>query len=126
MTNKNDSVKIAVACPSGHRLRGDSKLVGKTVECPKCETDFVFAPTLSRHPDAEKTVTDTGVMRILGDMGSLPPAPERQSVETRPCTRCGVAISESLAVCNHCNCYVGVMPSFMRSMGPGEGQRARA
>lgn len=126
MKNNDNAVKIAVACPSGHRLRGDSKLVGKTVTCPRCKTNFVFAPTTQRHPDAEKSVTDTGVMRILGDMGALPPAPERVEVKTRPCTRCGVAISESLAVCNHCNCYVGVMPSFMRQMGPADGQRYRA
>jgi hypothetical protein len=74
----------------------------------------VFAP---RKP-AEKengAVTDTGVMRILGDQ-PVPPPPSREPVATRPCSRCDVPVPESLAVCSHCNCYVGVMPTFLSQM----------
>ncbi|MGI9474858.1 MAG: hypothetical protein ACR2NZ_25230 [Rubripirellula sp.] len=123
MNQSKLETKITVACPSGHRLRGDATLEGKTVKCPKCASDFVFASAGQRKSASEAAVTDTGVMRILGDMGSLPPAPERVGASTRPCTRCGVAISESLAVCNHCNCYIGVMPTFLKQMNSPQSQR---
>jgi hypothetical protein len=61
-------------------------------------------------------VTDTGVMRILGDMAVTPHAEASPEVAHRPCSRCGVAIPETLSVCSHCNCYVGVMPSFMKQI----------
>ncbi len=117
--------KITVCCPSGHRLRGDQKFLGKTVKCPKCQVQFVFAPTPSSHAKSSlrasvvdnRQITDTGVMRILGDMGELVSAAgDQQSVETRPCSRCGTAVPENLAVCSYCNCYVGVMPAYMQRL----------
>jgi hypothetical protein len=54
-------------------------------------------------------------MRILGDVSQFPP-PLESSVAMRPCSRCGVPIPESAAVCSHCHCYVGVLPAFMQQM----------
>lgn len=152
-TTMNDvhvSTKITVTCPDGHRLRGGTLLVGKTVRCPKCHTEFVFAGNHQRagekrsvtdtgvlrilgempKPPAslsidermhrKQSVTDTGVMRILGDMPETP-RPASVAVPHRPCSRCGVPIPETLAVCNHCHCYVGVLPTFMRQLTPDEG-----
>lgn len=157
--------KITHLCPSGHRLSGGAELVGKTVKCPRCGAAFVFAPSaeapptspsapvnddrrvtdtrvmriLGDHPsppvssepappvNAEaKGFTDTGVMRILGDVSHLPPPPEeRQETPTRPCPRCEVPIPETAAVCEHCNCYVGVMPRFMSNLsGENPSQRS--
>lgn len=111
------SNKVAAVCPSGHKLRGDSSLVGKTVKCPRCEVEFVFALTFKPSPVVDaKEVTDTGVMRILGDMETVPPAPKRRANQDRPCTRCGTSVPETSAVCGHCNCYVGVLPSFLNEM----------
>jgi hypothetical protein len=114
MSHLDNQAKITMFCPSGHRVRGGAELVGHTVRCPKCHAEFVFAGE-NREPESKK-VTDTGVMRILGDLseGELPT--QDHEVPLRACSRCGVAIPESLTVCNHCNCYVGVMPSFMKQM----------
>lgn len=136
---------ITVSCPSGHRLRGGPEMIGKNVKCPRCKSPFAFVPTNSSDSD-HRAITDTGVMRILGDMPPLPvpsqpdPIDDRSvtdtgvmrilddvselspqakqptETKTRPCSRCGVAIHESLAVCPHCSCYIGVMPSFMEKM----------
>lgn len=153
MTQPNADTKISVSCPSGHRLRGGSELVGKQVRCPKCSTAFVFAPTASAsettRPHDSRSVTDTGVMRILGDMpkpvdapkqaspkirsmtdtgvmrilgdeSDLPSKPEQKAASPlRPCKRCGIAIQDSLAVCPHCSCYIGVMPTFLQQMTSG-------
>ncbi len=148
--NKPESrVKITVACPSGHRLRGGTNLVGKRVKCPKCNSEFVFAPTQpaesqnravtdtgvmrilgdapqSRPPATKsaksesRAVTDTGVMRILGNHSASPPM-QQPSVEMRRCPRCQVLTPESAAVCEHCNCYLGAMPTFLKQMqGTGD------
>ena len=121
-------------------------MVGQTVKCPKCQSEFVFAPTKSilsenrlvtdtgvvrilgdmpqpvpppeKPADSEKRgVTDTGVVRILSDVSQLPPqTPTHSTVAMRPCSRCNVPIPESETVCSHCNCYVGVMPTFLQQM----------
>ena len=66
---------ITVSCPSGHRLRGGFEMFGKNVKCPRCQAAFVFAPAKANDSD-HRAVTDTGVMRILGDMPQVtaPPA----------------------------------------------------
>lgn len=103
-------------------------MVGKPVRCPKCHEHFIFAPTApsrsGQSTGSEQPVTDTGVMRILGDM----PAPQpttKNEVAARPCSRCGNAIPETTAVCSHCNCYVGVLPTFLQALAH-EGQTERS
>ncbi|MGB0597806.1 MAG: hypothetical protein ACPGLY_14050 [Rubripirellula sp.] len=115
--------KAIVQCPSGHRLRGGAKLIGKIVKCPKCEVEFTFAePKPLRPPTASaaacnREITDTGVMRILNEMGELARVNiEPDSVESRPCTRCGTSVPENIAVCSYCNCYVGILPSYMQRL----------
>jgi hypothetical protein len=145
MNSTTTSTKITVTCPAGHRLRGGTLLIGKSVCCPKCHAEFVFAPSRSTSGDGRQ-VTDTGVMRILGEMPKReptmpfeePPSQKRAVTDTgvmrilgdqpeiskpasgavplRPCSRCGVHIPESMAVCDHCHCYVGVLPAFMRQL----------
>ena len=111
MKDKKLQETITLSCPNGHRLRGAATLVGKTVKCPRCRA--VFAITAP----APSTVTDTGVMRILGEV-PIPTEPtlNLNNVETQPCPRCGVAIDSGVTVCKHCNCYIGVLPSFMTDM----------
>lgn len=112
-----NGAKVTAVCPSGHKLRGNSELVGRPVKCPRCSCEFVFALTLDRAINTNtKKVTDTGVMRILGELSSLPPAPKSRQASERPCNRCGILIPEETAVCSHCNCYVGAMPTFLRQM----------
>ncbi|MDA9858391.1 hypothetical protein N9D23_09735 [Rubripirellula sp.] len=115
--------KVTVQCPSGHRLRGDTKLIGKIVKCPKCAVEFTFAEQKPTRPPAaspaasNREITDTGVMRILNEMGELARVNiEPDSVESRPCTRCGTSVPENIAVCSYCNCYVGILPSYMQRL----------
>lgn len=121
MSQVDNQTKITMSCPACHRVRGGANLVGHTVRCPKCQAEFVFAPARPE-PDSRK-VTDTGVMRILGDMSDSGMPVQGGEVPLRPCSRCGVAIPESLTVCSHCNCYVGVMPSFMKQITDSFPQR---
>ena len=113
--------KVTAACPSGHKLRGKPSLVGRTVKCPRCKAEFVFAMTFEASKASEsKEVTDTGVMRILGNMESVPPPPKRRVNTDRPCTRCGTSVPENTTVCGNCDCYVGVLPTFLNEMAPSE------
>lgn len=119
MMKTNSDTKITVCCPSGHRVRGDISFAGNTVRCPKCHTEFVFAPLKASTEDSP-AVTDTGVMRILGETPQLPPSPEKKVPTLKSCARCGVSISANSTVCGHCNCYVGVMPRFMEQLFPDD------
>lgn len=101
--------RIMCKCPRGHKLRGGVDLIGKSVRCPRCSEKFVFGY------EVRESVTDTAVCRILGDAPAAPPAPEKDPT-TRLCSRCGVATSAKISVCQHCNCYVGLMPDFMSSL----------
>lgn len=113
--------KVTAVCPSGHKVRGKSTLVGKTVRCPKCQLAFVFALTVKPSARTQaKEVTDTGVMRILGSMDAVPPAPKRRIRTERPCSRCGTAVPDNAAVCANCNCYLGVLPAFLSDMSNNE------
>ncbi len=107
-SNRNGEPRsIRVACPTGHQLRGDSTMIGKTISCPKCKERFVF--------QSDK-VTDTGVMRILGDAPSLENTDnQHMNSETRPCPRCSTSIAATAMVCRHCDCYVGSLPDFLTS-----------
>ncbi len=103
---------IAVECPNGHRLTGPASLVGRKVRCPKCAVSF----ELTLPP--KKSLTETGVLRLLGDVDPLPSPPEQPQVtkETKTCARCHHAISVHANVCEHCKCYVGAMPNFLTQM----------
>ncbi len=105
---------IAIECPNGHRLTGSADLVGRKVRCPKC------AVTFQLHLPERKTLTETGVMRLLGDVTPVPtpPDPEAQAHARtkRACPRCHELISVHANVCDHCKCYVGVMPHFLAQM----------
>ena len=66
---------IVVKCPTGHRLRGSVSLIGKQVACPECQTRFEIGQP------KKQSVTESGVMRILGDgPGELPPPPKHLSL----------------------------------------------
>jgi uncharacterized C2H2 Zn-finger protein len=124
MNDNTANSKITVSCPAGHRLRGDIQMAGNTVRCPKCSVEFVFAP-LKSDAAVNRAVTDTGVMRILGDSPELPPIPEKKMATDRPCPRCGILMSINASVCKHCNCYVGVMPRFMQDLLSKDSDAAR-
>ena len=94
---------VHIQCASGHRLKAGIHLRGKTLACPKCRTPVVI-------PQANDALSDTGLMRILGDVAPLP-APrtmaKTSTVKPRSCPRCGLEVSQDRSVCRHCNCFVG-------------------
>ncbi len=110
MTNET-AEQMTCRCPRGHKLRGKAEMVGKTVRCPRCSEKFVFGYFV------RDSVTDTAVVRLLGDAPAPPPEPVKDP-SVRMCVRCGVSTSAHLSVCQHCNCYVGVMPDFLSSITP--------
>lgn len=109
--------KMTCKCNRGHKVRGSVSLVGETVRCPRCSDQFIFGY------EERESVSDTAVMRILGDGPAPAPAPKPQAI-TRPCSRCGVEISPSTSVCEHCNCYVGLLPDFFEKLGNAAGPSA--
>ncbi|PHQ34883.1 hypothetical protein CEE69_13555 [Rhodopirellula bahusiensis] len=64
-------------------------------------------------------LSDTGVMRILGVQDALPPPTTVEPEKTRCCPRCDVNISAKANVCQHCQCYVGGIPDFLKQLGLG-------
>ncbi|WP_182867295.1 hypothetical protein [Stieleria mannarensis] len=111
--DKQENERITCRCPRGHKLRGGTNLIGETVRCPRCSEKFVFGYQV------RKDVTDTAVVRILGDGPATPTPPAKREPKLRPCSRCGVAISAAASVCKHCNCYVGILPDFLSKLSDG-------
>ncbi|NND98709.1 MAG: hypothetical protein HKN47_15420 [Pirellulaceae bacterium] len=111
MLDNSKPQKLECTCPSGHKLRGDVELIGELVECPACDVRFVFGI----QANDGMNVSDTAVMRILGDVPASKSKPTETPV-TQPCRTCGSTIDESASVCHHCNSYVAILPGFLQSM----------
>ena len=110
---------VTTECPNGHRVRGDAGWLDHEVKCPHCQAEFLFThpeshpesvvavrpPTPGGQPgggpqQSRDRVSETGVMRILGDY--VPPGfAERQ---TRRCGQCGTTYPAGVSVCDRCNC----------------------
>jgi hypothetical protein len=105
---------IAIQCPNGHRLTGPAELVGRKVRCSKCQTTFQLE--LPR----KASLTESSVVRLLGDVDPLPAPPsaveEEDPTKRKTCQRCHHSISVHANVCEHCKCYVGALPSFLTQM----------
>ena len=100
--------EIYVECPFGHRIRANVNLSGRKLACPKCMNPVVV-------PQAKDELTDTGVMRILDDANATGPAeqPKVTKAPSRLCPHCSAGISDSLAVCPQCQCYLGIVPRYL-------------
>lgn len=118
--NTSKNVKITVFCPSGHRLRGGTELMGKTVRCPRCECEFIFAPTIPERTSddypSRTPVSESRVMAILGELDQAPAKPNPKPLPSQPCPKCSAAVIESLTVCPTCNTYIGLLPKFLRRL----------
>ena len=108
-----------VACERGHRFKAMDAYRGKIVHCPQCQAHVpipIQSSSTAAVPTAKDPLSDTGVMRILGDLDPLPPPPvgtqSEESTNYRNCPRCSVSIRTDATLCNHCNCYVGAIPDF--------------
>lgn len=94
---------IHIQCTSGHRLKAGLHLCGRVLPCPKCQDPVVI-------PQPPNSLSDTGVMRILGDVAPLPAAQimsKQPSDQPRSCPRCEREMGRDRSVCPHCSCFVG-------------------
>lgn len=120
--------KIKVTCQNGHALAAPRRAIGKTLPCPVCRAKVTVLDPSSRTNDQDiggmsnastvmralavqqekqSALTDTGVMRILGDSPRLPDPPVRNSPKLRECPKCGHQVSLTRTVCNRCHCFIG-------------------
>ncbi|EMI57684.1 hypothetical protein [Rhodopirellula sallentina] len=121
-----------ITCPQGHQLRASKRVFGKTLPCPVCkqlltvplfppppETDPVAADA-SAPEEKKDSLSDTGVMRILGDYVARDEEHARdKSVDekartVRSCPVCDSSLSEAVTICKNCKCYVGPTPDFFK------------
>lgn len=130
---------VHFSCPTGHRLKAGHQLFGKAIVCPRCrETALVPFPAqasvnsqttspsnlaTSARPSAllpkpSSHLSDTGVMRILGDCDPLPAPPSNHDREdARKCPRCNLLVNALSSVCHNCQCFVGSKATTMQASG---------
>lgn len=137
----SQAIALEVTCSQGHLLRAPQRAIGKTLPCPICRVMVTVKPRQSmsesgalrimneriaeiaaKHqaiaaPATRDGLSDTGVMRILGDC--LPPVAPPETVEnhsSRPCPKCSHNVPESMSVCKNCSCYLGPSPDYFREI----------
>lgn len=95
-------------CQNGHRLKAEVSQAGRTSHCPRCQAPIVV-PKRAPHP-----VTDSGIVRLLGEMEAESPSAPRQAplpvnqAPDRSCPRCDSPLSPSARSCDACGLYVTV------------------
>lgn len=105
---------LTTECPNGHRVRGDLGWLNREVRCPHCDTAFTFrrpggtaaevvAIDGTRIQD-RPSVSDTGVMRILGN---IPNPAEHDDGTVRHCSNCGATYPGYVPTCYNCNLELG-------------------
>lgn len=113
---------VYAACENGHRIKAKESLAGQTHACPKCSKPVTIPQLVADEP---KAITDTGVMRILGDLPALPQQPERAAAtKIRTCPRCNQEVSANASVCRACQCYLEVAPDMLFKMRVAANQMA--
>lgn len=118
----------SITCSNGHHLRAAGALAGKTQPCPRCGVSVIIpweeALMVPEEPPVRASLSDTGVMRILGDtpvVSAQDPEADTNQLNPeshRPCPRCEHLVSEQSTVCPTCACYLGMMPQFLRALLP--------
>jgi len=127
MNAPSANTSITVSCPSGHRLRGGTELMGRVVQCPKCSQPLVFGGAqagqaatgtaeqdrVAVSPSGPRELTESQVLAILSERVSSDAPEDASTVPRRPCRQCGNSVAETQAVCPRCRSYLGVLPTFM-------------
>ncbi len=103
-------MRIHFTCPEGHKLTAKAELAGKLGKCPGCDRVVVVPKPVNLEEVLanRNEMTDSGVMRILGEVPPLPPAPEKPSGAHRTCPRCHKILNHTATICSGCQLYVGV------------------
>ncbi len=99
-------------CPHGHSVKAKATLAGKMAKCPACEAVMLIPePTRLQIPRGNSALTESAVMRILGDAAPLPSPPEKIIESPRNCPRCHKALPGYTTICDGCKLYVGLNPT---------------
>lgn len=101
---------VTTECPSGHRVRGDIGWLNRNVRCPHCNAEFTFQRPEGQAAEVvaldglrfgrRQSVSDTGVMRILGDFVG---AAAKDDGTKRQCSECGAIYPNYVSSCYSCN-----------------------
>lgn len=102
---------ITFRCENNHKIRANENQAGQKGVCPKCKCR-VLVPSKEPKLPQPRQMTESGVMRILGDAPAAPPMPSMPSPELakrefRKCPRCKKRLSPAVTLCQHCHLYVG-------------------
>lgn len=77
---------------------------------------FITQPSLTGTRQRDP-LSDTGVMRILGD---YPPPADPQTIsdvsKQRNCPACARFVADTSTQCEHCMAYVGPSPDYLKSL----------
>lgn len=98
---------IQFCCPQGHKIKAKPELAGKLAKCPSCKSVMLVPERVKLLVKSREALTQSGVLRILGDAPKLPPMPEKSRAIKRICPRCSKTLTPALTVCTHCQLYVG-------------------
>ncbi|NND97212.1 MAG: CBS domain-containing protein [Pirellulaceae bacterium] len=151
MTDKPSTI-VPGECPSGHRVRGYEYLLGKPVRCPRCHVEFIFhrpaehpEPVIAVSPDAPDantispqipdsnadtknpstaSVSDTGVMRILGNWEPPPDDGPFANTDVRSCPLCQANVPVTDDVCPSCKEHIGAVSKSQKPALGFEGTTA--
>ncbi len=98
---------IEFCCPQGHKVKAKAPLAGKMVRCPACKSVMLVPERPRNFLKPREELTQSGVLRILGDAPPSPPMPEPSKQTHRNCPRCKKSLRVSQTICDHCQLYVG-------------------
>ncbi len=99
---------IRFVCPRGHKIKAAAELAGKMARCPSCQAVMMVPEPIKQLVRSQRQLTESGVVRMLGDVPPLPPAPEKPTHIRRTCPRCRHRLSPAATVCEQCQLYVGL------------------
>ena len=122
---RSNNTRVTVCCPSGHRLHGDLRHMGKSVRCPKCEVE-VDGSSICRQcgailedmPDETGTPANAEHGEAVEDAAPAP-TPWR-------CPGCSETHSETRDTCWNCGTARPAVSDPRLSPGHIERQRQRA
>ncbi|MFN3192264.1 MAG: hypothetical protein ACE361_17265 [Aureliella sp.] len=94
-------------CENGHRIRADEKHAGQQGNCPRCRVP-IQVPSPPADQKRPRSITESGVMRVLGDADLAPSKGVATESAKRCCPRCRKPLSAEATLCKHCHLYVGL------------------
>ncbi len=98
-------------CSHGHRLSAEDRHAGRKAKCPTCGEALIVP-----HPAPPSPISDSSVMRILGDAEPPPPLPSEEKTLYKRCGRCGAHLHMAAKVCEECQTYVAVLDYSLAAM----------